>query len=283
MNNALTYYLQLEASAGLVTPFWVKTSRATLSDEFDAVEDTWRKKTSDALRRKFILLNEIVKVDNLIEIGAHEASISCELSSIVTKNCFAVEANPYVFKKYEKSFKVPISYENLALSETDGYVELRIPKFSKTLDRADTSILNRTADAEYEKVRVNSCTLKTFIERKKIQNDINSCWLDAEGLSYNILKSGKNLIESFKIALVEVEDISYWQNQHLVLEVIQLCLEYNLIPICRDLDGRGQFNILFLKNNLLPQCGGIISDYWKELNSIKRTAELKNLKFLNLF
>jgi len=283
LNIAHSYYLNLEATAGLVTPKWVLTNKATLNDKFEPVEDAWRKKTSAVLRRKFILLNKLLSIDNLIEIGAHEASVSCELFSIVNKKCYAVEANPFVFNKYVNTFYVPINYENLAISKINGNVELHIPKFSETLDRADTSLLNRASEADYKKVNVNSSTLKDFILKKKIQNDKNSCWLDAEGLSYDILESGENLIESLQIALIEVEDISYWENQHLVLDVIQICLNFNLIPICRDLDGRGQYNVLFVKNNLVEKCGGVISDFWQELNSIKINTEIKSRKFWKRF
>ena len=49
----LNRFVELETSAGICTPNWIKTSKATLSDAPDVQEEIWRKKTSALLRNFF--------------------------------------------------------------------------------------------------------------------------------------------------------------------------------------------------------------------------------------
>lgn len=273
MDEATQFFINLETYAGLVTPSWVRTNKATLSDAPQENEEIWRKQTSAILKKIFINLHDIFTIENLLEIGAHEASVSTELLSKVKKNCYALEANVHVFNKFKNLINSEIIYENIAITDVDGWTKINIPGNYETLERPDSSILIRSDNSKFDSIEVESYTLKTYIDRKSINNETNSCWLDAEGLAYEILNSAKDYLQTINILLVEVEDLQYWQNQKLVIDVFNLCLQNELIPICRDLDGKGQYNVLFVRKKLLSQCGGIISDYWKELNALKLQNE----------
>ena len=117
----LNRFVELETTSGICTPNWIQTSKATLSDAPDKLEEIWRKKTTGLLRNLFINLNRGLGVNSFIEIGAHEASISIELKKLEIDNVYAFEANPFVYKKYASNLKeLNISYGVKIKSITTG-------------------------------------------------------------------------------------------------------------------------------------------------------------------
>ena len=65
-----------------------------------------------------------------LEIGAHEAAFSRWLKSEVPlAHCVAFEANPYVHDKFADDLDgTGVEYHHLAVSETNGTVDLGIPR-----------------------------------------------------------------------------------------------------------------------------------------------------------
>jgi FkbM family methyltransferase len=273
-NDYLNSYIQLEAIAGLSTPHWIKTSRATLSDYPDPNEEIWRKKTTQLLRQLFVKFNIEISPKSFIEIGAHEASISLELKQIGISNVYAIEANPHVYNKFESNLKNSgIQYLNFAISSSSNDVEMSIPLFSTDLARADSSLLKRTANAEYKSVRINSKTLDSFINTEHL--DDVSLWIDTEGLTLEVLKSAMHSLSKVVLIHTEVEDIHYWENQETALEVFQYLSNNNFVAVARDMDGRGQFNVIFVRDSHVHKLGGLISDYWKNISALKSESKQK--------
>lgn len=275
-NKHLESYINLEAWAGVSTPNWVSTNKATLTDSPKINEELWRKQTTSLLKELFIKLNIAINPHSFIEIGAHEGSISLDLKKIGVKNIFAIEANPYVFDEHRERLEANgVQYLNFAISSSNSPVQMNIPKFSETLARPDSSLLKRTAGAEYEEIYVESKSLSTFIEEKSLSH--LSLWIDTEGLSLQILESAKIFINQVQLIHVEVEDIGYWQNQSFVTDVFEFCYNNGFLAIARDMDGRGQFNVIFIRDKYIKNIGGLISDYWKNISSLKTSFE-KNRK-----
>lgn len=277
----LNRFVELETSAGICTPNWIKTSKATLSDAPDVQEEIWRKKTSGLLRNFFINLNTNLEVNSFVEIGAHEASISIDLKKLEIKNVYAFEANPFVYKKYVSRLReLNISYENKAISEINGTVKISIPRFSQDLARPDSSLLKRSAEANYEEIEVESKTLESVIIENRLQ-DI-SLWIDTEGLTLNVLQSAGKEIGKVNLILAEVEDINYWKNQRSAVDVFKYCYENNFVAIARDMDGRGQYNVIFVRDCEISKVGGLISDYFKNLSELKSVLETTRVKMNRL-
>lgn len=272
-------YLQLEIITGILTPPWIHTSKATLSDTPNPQEEIWRKRTTQVLKEFFIRLNKEILPKSFIEIGAHEASISVELKRQGVPTVHAIEANPFVFNKYEADLNnLGIKYLNFAVSNTNNEVEISIPLFSEVLDRADGSLLKRTADANYKTVKVLSKKLSNHIQDEQL-DDI-SIWIDTEGLTLEVIKSAEPLLDRVMLIHAEVEDINYWKDQDGVLEVFKYLFENNFVAIARDMDGRGQYNVIFANQKYLNKLGGLISDYWKDLSALKNQNNVrKKLKF----
>ena len=277
----LNRFVELETTSGICTPNWIQTSKATLSDAPDKHEEIWRKKTTGFLRNLFINLNKSLEVNSFIEIGAHEASISIELKKLEIGNVYAFEANPFVYKKYASNLKeLNISYENIAISEINGKVKISIPRFSEDLARPDSSLLKRSAEASYEEIEIESKTLDKVI----IDNSLKgiSLWIDTEGLTLNVLQSAGKEIEKVNLMLVEVEDINYWKNQGSAVDVFKYCYENNFVAVARDMDGRGQYNVIFVRDYEIAKIGGLISDYYKDLSKLKSESDTTKVS-LNRF
>jgi len=277
-NDYLNSYIQLEAIAGISTPNWIETSRATLADTPIYDEEIWRKKTTQLLKQLFVKLNLEISPKSFVEIGAHEASISLELKQIGIPKIYAIEANPYVYHKFESNLmNSGIQYLNFAISNSSNEVEMSIPLISNELTRADSSLLKRSAKAEYKSIKIKSKTLSNFIDEENLE-DI-SIWIDTEGLTLEVLQSAKQSLNKINLIHTEVEDIKYWENQNTALDVFEYLFDNNFIAIARDMDGRGQFNVIFVRVSYLNQLGGIISDYWKNISALKTENMRKRLKF----
>ena len=273
----LNRFVELETSSGICTPNWIQTSKATLSDAPDAQEEIWRKKTTRLLRNLFVSLNMNLDINSFIEIGAHEASISIDLKNSNIDKVFAFEANPFVFDKYASELRdLDISYQNVAISEINGNVKIAIPRFSEDLARPDSSLLKRSAEADYEEIEVESKTLENVI----IENNLDgiSLWIDTEGLTLNVLKSAGRQVDKVNLIFAEVEDINYWRNQSSAVDVFKYCYENNFVAIARDMDGRGQYNVIFVRDNEISKIGGLISDYYKNLSELKTLSDTTRVK-----
>ena len=94
-------------------------------------------------------------------------------------------------------------------------------------------------------------------------------------------RAGKE-IEKVNLMLVEVEDINYWKNQGSAVDVFKYCYENNFVAVARDMDGRGQYNVIFVRDYEIAKIGGLISDYYKDLSKLKSESDTTKVS-LNRF
>src|SRR5690242_8068677 len=65
-----------------------------------------------------------------LEVGAHEAGFSRWMTGAVPQaHCLAFEANPFVHEQYSAELaEAGVDYRQLAITDTEGTVDLRIPR-----------------------------------------------------------------------------------------------------------------------------------------------------------
>jgi hypothetical protein len=90
-----------------------------------------RSSVTENLVEAFAAILEKIQPATVVEIGAHEASFSCDIKRrLPSATVIAVEANQHVYEHYGATRRIASSgivYELCAIADMDGWVELNIP------------------------------------------------------------------------------------------------------------------------------------------------------------
>jgi len=195
-----------------------------------------------------------------VEVGAHEAGFSRWLKSEVPDaRCVAFEANPYVHAKFADDHdESGVEYHHLAVSETNGTVELGIPRrlhnpiLGRRFRKLRTSRMASLAEHRYavktETVSVPSVPLDDFVRAE--QDDVVVAWIDVEGASGPVLSSGEKLLSHASLVYIEVENEPVWHGQWLDVDVARFLAGCGLVPVLRDVQRPHQYNVVFAAADL---------------------------------
>jgi len=272
--QALQYYLLFENNAACVTPSFIPTHVATLSDSVLQEEVIWRKATHQILVKKFFYLMKLAECDSFVEIGAFDGSISLNVEAIGLNNIVAFEANPYTYEKFKSNFQnTNIKYLNIGVSSGEETLELKIPKHAESLELPNSSILQRAENSEFTEVKVMCIGLDQIVDY--LPNPINrgALWIDLEGLAFEVLSASNNFLHNIELIFVEVEDFQYWKNQKFVIDIYELLLSKGFVPLIRDFEGRGQYNIIFVKKTNTYYYNALVSEYLLELKRLTHKGQ----------
>lgn len=263
------YYNQLEIAASLLTPRFVETNKASLRDSVPIKETLWRKSTNDLLVQTFLNLTEQGEFDFFVEMGAYDGSISLEIEKRGIANIIAFEANTYTHNKFADNFaESKVKYLNLGISNKEEKLIIKVPNHSQDYELPNSSFLNRSEGSSFRELEVDCISLDKILDYLPNTATRGAAWIDLEGFAYNVLTADSVFLKKIDIFLLEVEDFEYWQNQKLVIDVIELLLSKNFIPLIRDFEGRGQFNIIFVAQNSKLVSNSIISEYYRCINNL---------------
>lgn len=202
----------------------------------------------------FKLAVEIFPSDFFIEAGAFEASASLHIrDSLPGCGVYAFEANPYNYD-YFKNRLQSINYHNLAISNKQGSIDFNImlEKKGKAVDpvKMDNSVTPRNKKGTiYKQVTVACDTIDNYFKEFKLSNV--SLWIDVEGHGYELLEGCANTLNVVNIIKIEAEDKQYWKDQKLSGDIAKLLVNCGFIPLLRDYQSPLQYNILFVKENLV--------------------------------
>ncbi len=198
-----------------------------------------------------------------LEIGAHEARFSGWLKAEVpTARVVAFEANPHVHQKYAASLAdTGIEYLHLAISETDGTVELGIPRefhneakgrrYKKPQTNKMASIASHVLAEQVDTVEVPSTPLDTFLSVGG--DDVVVAWIDVEGASGAVLSSGAQVLSRASLVYIEVESEPLWEGQWLDDDVARFFADCGLVPVLRDNQRPHQYNVVFANAEIASQ------------------------------
>ena len=237
------------------------------------------KATNIAHERLFLdLVGRVIQPSHIFEIGAHEAATSLELSRRLKESvCVAFEADLEVFAHFKIEFEAApapgnFRYINCAISDHDG-----CSIFHRQLSNNDVgggalirnNSLYRKPGVGYEKICVNCHRLDTLAAEL---GSITSCALkiDAEGLTYQVLSGAPNLLDVCVAIYAEVEDYEIWEEQKTVFDVYELLDARGFVPVSRDVETPGQYNVLWLRyeDALLRKFRSRLALYYSELQKI---------------
>jgi FkbM family methyltransferase len=194
---------------------------------------------------------------------------------------FGFEANPKIHSQYEKiNVDSGVHWINCAIADQNGKLVLYVPKIlaralkgealvsERIVEAEDTgksSLLKRDENAEYESVEVPAVALDKFLLDQAPEGRV-ALWIDVEGAASLVLKGANETLARTDIVIIEVEGFGFWQDQALVMQIMDVLYSHGFVPVLRDREYQdAQFNIIFLRgsdNIALQQrwIGNAISD-----------------------
>lgn len=225
---------------------------------YDLWSEGGRQASADVLADLFFGLTRIMKPKLFIEAGAKAATTSLKVRELVPKaRIVAFEANPYNVELYRKKHDYSASnveYLHHALSNKAGdltfYIRKTVAGESLPPETGRSSILKRNdASTTYDEVTVPAVVLDAFFPK----NEPNCIWMDVEGATQQVLEGGSRLLRSTKVAIIEAADRQIWEGQWLAPKTIEYMLARDLVPVARDFEYKGQYNIVFVSKDALAR------------------------------
>lgn len=218
------------------------------------------------LKEIFYDLMLLISPDVFLEVGANDGEISRRAKRVFPRaDVYAFEANTSIYDKYYEANKFDgVNWYNLAICDKVGSVELNIPRvlgkvfFNGTFIEANivesdetgrSSILHRDEEYVFVTQKVPATTLDDFLSgRLPTEGAAIALWIDVEGAGFQVLSGCLNTLHYVQLICIEVETFSFWKDQALVDEVLEILGEAGFRPLARDMEyGDAQFNIIFLK------------------------------------
>jgi len=222
-------------------------------------DDRWR--AAQDLESLFLDLVDALKPALFVEVGAFDARTSLAVKQRnPAMRVVALEANPFNHAEFAARFQhqaAGVDYLHLAASNRNGEARFKILRQDQTeVPRCNprSSLLARRAGSKahayaYEDVTVRTVTLDSLFP----EADETPCaaWIDVEGANGPVLKGGRALLARTCVLLIEVEEIRYWEGQWLAPKVLTFLDACDLVPIARDFELRGQYNLLCIRRDLM--------------------------------
>ena len=218
-----------------------------------------RKNTEKEIR----ILNKIVDPNKAsLDIGVYRGIYSFFLTDLST-HVYAFEANPLIFDKIKKSFKnkTNITIENIALSSSSGFTDLRIPIRDNSADydneqkyRLGTATIHEVNNLENKEFKTIKNIKKSSLDDYIFHHQIGFIKIDVEGHELDVIKGGKKLISKNKpVLLIEIEERHSGINPNLTInEILKLgyeCFFVNEYFSLQSVENHGEIknnNFIFL-------------------------------------
>jgi FkbM family methyltransferase len=201
----------------------------------------------------------ILKPSHFFEIGAYEAGTSIRIAKQLSQTvCVAFEADQDVYSHF-LSVHAPASppnfrYLHRAICDYDG-----VMNFQKqtAIDGQEADILAKNNSAKQKDIQATYRSIETKCQRidtfvAELSERPTSCILrlDVEGICYEALMGAGDVLDTCVAVYAEVEDFVIWRDQKTAFAVHELLYRRGFVPVSRDVETVGQYNVLWLKQGL---------------------------------
>lgn len=208
-----------------------------------------------------------VRPQIFIEAGAFDAAASRRAAAQLPGTMvYAFEANPSNYAIWTRAVDFEsegVAYLPLALSDRPGSVTFRLRSSDAPDAFEDNSILPHVdADGSGPSVQVEATTLDSFFGGHEGRV---AMWVDVEGANEQVLGGGLEVLSRCDVLKIEVEDVPLWRGQWLARDVVSACLDAGLMPVARDVQALGQYNIVLVRDELLADRGvrEVTEELWR--------------------
>lgn len=223
------------------------------------------------------LMLRVAKPELFIEVGAHEAGTSLKIAQRL-EHCqvMAFEADPDVFEHFRADLKESeplknFQYMNTAISNKLGSVSF-FKQFSNE-DKlfANNSLMQKPGE-NYSEIQVSCTTLDAHAQPDLKRSTVLR--IDVEGHLFEVLEGAQETLKNTIAIYAELEDYEIWAGQKTAFEIYDLLEACGFIPVTRDVETPGQYNVFFLRRELAftRAYRGRIALYFKELSLLNELA-----------
>lgn len=251
------------------------------------------------LRGLFMSLLETIRPQAFFDIGSRDGESAIAVKNLIPEcRAFAFEANPKIFSQFAAKNAADglIQYQNLAISNINGFIDLHVPRTSSEVvigdeivqmhhveaeDTGRSSILKRSdPNATYDNHKVPTRTLDQVCKETRAASlDPIALWIDVEGAATQVLAGAKKTLSKAAIVFIEVEGHAFWDAQAQSHTVIERLVDLGFVPIARDREYFDkQFNVLLLRCDYLhlavPHLYSAKSDLAQAKSSTRQFADI---------
>ena len=209
----------------------------------------------------YLNICEQIRPQVSVEIGAREAAFSVKLKSRSPQTqCYAFEANPYVFEQFRNSAK-DVTYLNEAIGAETGtrpfFIPIALPRPGHALTLLRTNPvsslkLRAVEGVDYEEVSCKCDTLDAWHERLGWPASV--LWIDVEGAVADVIGGATRcLSECVRCIFVELEKKATWKDQWLAPDVTAAMTRFGFRPVARDFETAWQYNQIFVRDELVTR------------------------------
>lgn len=190
-----------------------------------------------------------------LEVGAFEAAASVRVKAEVPGiTVVALEASPVNYEHFSAQQDYAacgVDYRHSAAAAEIGEATFRIDKMEGGQQPHGGNSLLMRADANASQqieVTVPTTTLDTVAAETK---GPVALWIDVEGAARMVLAGAAETLARTDIVKIEVEETEVWPGELVAVDVIAVLLSYGLVPVVRDVEYPGQFNVVFMSEKAL--------------------------------
>jgi FkbM family methyltransferase len=224
------------------------------ASRFDLSTQEGRTASAAALAELFkALVLMVARPQVTLELGAHAAAFSRAVKAEMPQaQVHAVEANPYCHARFQaEAAAAGVGYHHLAVGEEvrEAVFKIARRRDGKELSptRGSNSLRTKPLDVDYEDAAVSMVTVDHFVAGQGLAGRPTAMWIDVEGCAFEVLSGARRTLEDTTLLMVEVEDKPFWTGQKTAPEVNRLLLRSGFIPVARDFEYKGQYNLVFLR------------------------------------
>ena len=224
--------------------------------------------SAEALMELFFELVSAAGPDVFVEAGAKEASASVRATEAAIPEVIAFEANPYTYRRFAGDLQsAGVDYRHAALSEENGEVTFLVRRRVDGTPIADgqgSLLIRPDHEPGYVEATVASVRLDDAVDAAAR----TAIWVDVEGAVAEVLGGGRQVLERTDVAIIEVEEVARWVGQRwLAPDVVEQLARAGLRAVGRDMQSRWQFNIVFVRDDLLA-----MPAVWERISTWRTTT-----------
>ena len=231
-----------------------------------------RVKTGVLIEKYFFDLCEILNSQLLLECGAHDAATSKKFVGLSeNRKAIAFEANPFVFERFQSTIKNDsIRYVNIGLADTLGELTLNIPAHTPKSWSMQSSFDNNPKFSNFLQVKVNVDLLDNLVLNEISQNS-TAMWIDVEGFGFSVLTGATKILsaKACKVIFIEVQDSAIWEQEQNAIEICSFLSGFGFVPLVRDYPLVDLYNIVFVKEDILPLAITLTNRFWFDFSRIR--------------
>jgi FkbM family methyltransferase len=213
-------------------------------------------KGNGELYKLFFELQNFLKPDFVIEVGAYKAEFSFGMANEFGTRAVAFEANPKVFKAYTEEKNIyefykdmsgykntqMVDYLNIAITDYTGDTKINAHQRGIVANSSLKTIVNGSI---LESLPVSCTTLDDYFKNVEFSNA--ALWIDAEGSNGEILQGAVETLKRCGSIFIETEDGLFWHNAWQTSNVKSFLKENGFNKIAEENIYVDQKNHIFIK------------------------------------